>query len=154
MPLVLTSHCSHWLMPQPPLLSPLLFWDTLWVLSVCQSGVAGVLPGVVGLQRSYLAIQRAQQRSIDLCFGARSREQRYMVHCGGGGGKRHTPRACVCCACITGTITCTNCPTSQVVRYNAHMKYTAFVQIFVKKKKLILILYLLLWVLTNQCWYY
>lgn len=37
------------------------------VLSVCQSGVAGVLPGVVGLQLSHLAFQRAQQRSNDLC---------------------------------------------------------------------------------------
>lgn len=45
---------------------------------------------------------------------ARSCEQRYMVHC--GGGNRSTQRASVCCACITGTITCTNCPTSQVVR--------------------------------------
>ena len=37
------------------------------MLSVCQSGVAGVLPGVVGLQLSHLAIQRAQQQSKDLC---------------------------------------------------------------------------------------
>lgn len=36
-----------------------------------------------------------------------------------------TPRPCVCCACITGTITCTNCPVSQVVRYHAHIKCMA-----------------------------
>lgn len=38
----------------------------------------------------------------------------YMVHC--GGGNRPTPHARICCACITGTITCTNCQASQVVR--------------------------------------
>lgn len=34
-----------------------------------------------------------------------------MVHCWSG-GSRKPPRASVCCACITGTATCTNCQAS------------------------------------------
>lgn len=34
-----------------------------------------------------------------------------MVHCWSG-GSRPPPRASVCCACITGAVTCTNCQAS------------------------------------------
>lgn len=36
--------------------------------------------------------------------------------------RRDTLHASVCCACITGTVTCTNCPASKVVRCHAHIK--------------------------------
>lgn len=61
-------NAGHWLILQSQQPAPRSsFWDNLWVTSVCQSGVAGVLPGVVGLQLFHLAIQRAQQRSPNLC---------------------------------------------------------------------------------------
>lgn len=39
---------------------------------------------------------------------------------------RHAPRAGVCCACITGAITHTNCPASSVVKWDESLKYACF----------------------------
>lgn len=105
---------NHRLIPPcpPPQCSP-LFWDTLRVPSVCQSGVAGVLPGIAGLQLSHLAIQRAQQRSNDLCQEqGHASSITWCIVVVVVARDTHTPRAGVCCACITGTITCTKCPAS------------------------------------------
>lgn len=60
--------------------------------------------------------------------GARSCEQRYMVHCGVGG--KPTQRACVDCARITGTITCTHCSTSKVVNVSTDLPASAYFQCF------------------------
>lgn len=69
--LLVLSKMTHFAKPliDPSILTapPPSFWDHSWGSSVCQSGVAGVLPGVVGLQLFHLAIQRAQQRSNNLC---------------------------------------------------------------------------------------
>lgn len=58
MPHVLTSQCNHWLFPTTPLLNVLI--SLRWELSVCQSGISGVLPVVVGLQLCDIAIEQAQ----------------------------------------------------------------------------------------------
>lgn len=112
-PHVLTSQCRQWLIYQSPHNAPFnlrYFMGAGCVPVWC----AGILPGVVGLQLSHLAIQRAQQRSNDLCQeqGHASSIIWCIVVVVVVATDTHTPRACVCCACITGTIACPNCPAS------------------------------------------
>lgn len=130
MPHVIMSQCSHWLIPQSPqfpLYSEVLYGCWAYASLVWQVFCQGLL---VCSSLIWPFSERSGEAQWPLPR-ARSRKQHNMVNCGDG-GNRHTPRTCVCCACITGTITCTNGLASQVVRYYAHIRLnsTAFVDIF------------------------
>lgn len=102
--------------------NPPLFWDGCWVYAslVLQVSCQGLLV-CSSLTRPLSAA--AKQRPCQV------QKRHYMVNC--DGGNRHAPRACICCACITGTITITTRPASQVVRYYAHIKHRAFIDALV-----------------------
>ena len=129
-PLILPPVCSHYSVATgwPPSPFDLRYFMGAECVPVW---CPGVLPGVVGLQLSHLANQRAQQRSNDLCQEqGRANRIIWCIVVVMVAIDTHAPRACVCCACITGTITCTNSPLSQVVRYHPHMVYMQIFGIF------------------------
>lgn len=118
----------HWLLTSHFQIAPLshrlhtpwspIHSETNWGLSVSQSGAADVLLVDVGLQLPYLAIEAARSGKWAALPGARSCRRRYGALrwlC----RSKHTPRAHVCCACITGATTYTECPASSVMRWDA-----------------------------------
>lgn len=96
--------------PQPPS-------EMLRELRVCQSGVSGVLPVVVVCSCFPWPFGR---RSSEMTF-AKSKVAWAALNGALRWWKRYTLRASVCCARITGTVMCTNCPASKVVRRHTHI---------------------------------
>lgn len=82
-----------------------------WGLRVCQAGVSGVLPVAVVCSCFPWSISR---RSSEMTF-AKSKVAWAALN-GALRSRRDTLRASGCCARITGTVMCTNCPASKVVR--------------------------------------